>query len=1078
LNRFNMSESCKMHTKHIVLASEKANPAVSVIVPFYNTEEYIAKCLNALITQTYANIEILLIDDASTDGSLKIAEEFAQKDKRIRILNQESTPPLTVKLGVAKARNLGLDCARGKYIMFCDSDDYYELNMVELMVKAMEDIPEADLACCSANVHQAGRIDDSIGDYFLNKDEGVIELTQEQKGRVTTCLWNKIFKKSIIDHYHICCRSLTPSGSDDGLSSQYLAVSSKIVYLVSILYNYVLRPNSIIGGAHNTKDKGLAAVLENFAGLADFLDENKLWPDNTDYYILKIHNILWMFPASLGEASAYLAAYRQLWKIVNRLNGANIVNPQLKRDLIEFQRGVIKAVPYIDLLINAAADERAAPSPIVSVIVPSHNTGIYLEQCLNSLKCQTYANLEILLIDDASSDNSLQTAMRLAEKDWRIRVVNMEIEPPVTAHRGLARVRNLGVGIARGKYIMACDSDDYFEPNMVEIMVNAMESNPEADLAICSAKVQHIGWEDKAMETYLTIKEGGLLDLTPVRKASEPAVFWDKIYKKSFFDAYNIRCRSFPSHGEDENFSAKYLAVSSKIFQIKDKLYNYVLRSDSIMGKAHKDYAKRSLCLMENMEDVAEFYNEWRLWAANTVYFAEKLKQFSWFFPTSYAEAYRYPQLYKLFWRLVSYINADELADGDLKTAVLAYKSGEVRGISFLPFCLQRADKEAERPLVSVIVPFFNTENELRKCLSALRDQSAENIEILLINDASTDASLNIAAEFCRNDKRFRLLNSEIAYGLTDKIGVARARDLGIGAARGKYIMFCDSDDYYELNMVELMSAVMEENPAADLASCSAEIHHIGWTEKSFGDYFCNKEIGLLDFTQERKMYETTCLWNKIFRRETFRRYGIRCNNITSLGEDECLTAKYFSVSDKIFHIEDKLYNYVLRANSIMGQCHHNLNARGAALLANFKDVAEFFTKNALWPHNAEYFCARLKEIAQLLSKDKGGIAAIIGPFVELSAMVDESYVYNSDLRKLLAAYKRGELGNVSYPINIVTWQKKDYKIFGLPLWRVKKAKNGKLYGIGSLRLAKTVIKGDKTRLYILGVKCVTIRRR
>lgn len=99
-------------------------PLISVIIPIYNAELYLNECLNSVFQQTYKNLEIILINDGSSDGSQAIAERYGEKDKRFRIVNQESK-------GVSAARNRGLDLARGKYIMFLDSDDKIALDTVE-----------------------------------------------------------------------------------------------------------------------------------------------------------------------------------------------------------------------------------------------------------------------------------------------------------------------------------------------------------------------------------------------------------------------------------------------------------------------------------------------------------------------------------------------------------------------------------------------------------------------------------------------------------------------------------------------------------------------------------------------------------------------------------------------------------------------------------------------------------------------------------------------------------------------------------------------------------------------------------
>ena len=101
---------------------------ISVIVPIYNVEKYLIKCIESIINQTYKDLEIILVDDGSTDSSGKICDEFATKDNRIKVIHKKNG-------GLSSARNIGLDICKGNYISFIDSDDYIELDMYEKMIK-------------------------------------------------------------------------------------------------------------------------------------------------------------------------------------------------------------------------------------------------------------------------------------------------------------------------------------------------------------------------------------------------------------------------------------------------------------------------------------------------------------------------------------------------------------------------------------------------------------------------------------------------------------------------------------------------------------------------------------------------------------------------------------------------------------------------------------------------------------------------------------------------------------------------------------------------------------------------------
>ena len=105
-------------------------PLISVIVPVYNTKDYLVRCVDSICAQTYRNLELLLVDDGSTDGTGRLCEELAEKDSRIRVFHQENG-------GSSSARNLGIRNAAGGYLGFVDSDDYIEPDMYEKLLRVM-----------------------------------------------------------------------------------------------------------------------------------------------------------------------------------------------------------------------------------------------------------------------------------------------------------------------------------------------------------------------------------------------------------------------------------------------------------------------------------------------------------------------------------------------------------------------------------------------------------------------------------------------------------------------------------------------------------------------------------------------------------------------------------------------------------------------------------------------------------------------------------------------------------------------------------------------------------------------------
>ena len=122
----------------------KKQDLISIVVPIYNVEKYLEKCINSIIIQTYKNIEIILVNDGSTDSSGKICDIYLKKDKRIKVIHKKNG-------GLSDARNVGIENAKGKYIAFIDSDDFIDSDFIEILYNLIIEY-NADVSCCKCNV--------------------------------------------------------------------------------------------------------------------------------------------------------------------------------------------------------------------------------------------------------------------------------------------------------------------------------------------------------------------------------------------------------------------------------------------------------------------------------------------------------------------------------------------------------------------------------------------------------------------------------------------------------------------------------------------------------------------------------------------------------------------------------------------------------------------------------------------------------------------------------------------------------------------------------------------------------------
>ena len=207
---------------------------ISVIVPVYNVEAYLPECMSSILSQSYRDLEIILIDDGSTDGSGILCDEYAARDSRVKVIHQKNG-------GAANAKNAGLRIARGEFLSFVDSDDYLEPGAYEFMLHEMAEA-------------QADVVQGSFRDVYRNKSTDRIKLPHrcefdtvtylKRYTRDWTCslLWDKLYKRELFDGIffeegHII--------DDEFFTYQGIMNAGKILHVPEIVYNYRKRASSV-----------------------------------------------------------------------------------------------------------------------------------------------------------------------------------------------------------------------------------------------------------------------------------------------------------------------------------------------------------------------------------------------------------------------------------------------------------------------------------------------------------------------------------------------------------------------------------------------------------------------------------------------------------------------------------------------------------------------------------------------------------------------------------------------------------------------------------------------------------------
>ena len=209
------------------------NPLISIIVPVYNVEDYLRECLDSIVNQTYKNLDIILVDDGSTDSSGKICDKYVDKDNRIKVIHNENH-------GVSHSRNCGLDIAKGEYILFIDSDDTVKSNYVFEMIK---EVREEDYDLVVSNIIDIFDTESRIRIKNIEKLTGDLrkdfyKLRMLLRGPVV-----KLYKKSIINKYNIRFSEHMKVAEDQVFNFEYYSQIKNYKFIDYSGYNYFHRRN-------------------------------------------------------------------------------------------------------------------------------------------------------------------------------------------------------------------------------------------------------------------------------------------------------------------------------------------------------------------------------------------------------------------------------------------------------------------------------------------------------------------------------------------------------------------------------------------------------------------------------------------------------------------------------------------------------------------------------------------------------------------------------------------------------------------------------------------------------------------
>ena len=543
-------------------------PYVSVIITIFNNTQYIDQCIKSVLYQALKNIEIICIVDDSTDNAFEKISLYQKNDKRIHILRQKNQY-------VGAARNSGLIHASGKYVYFLDSDDFIEPTCLEkLYVKAEE--TNADIVLFDGSLY-----DENSKTYvkhcFLNINNisknifNVYDYPDFIFNCIKPALGVKLYKTSFLKEKCALFQKYETIG-DLYVTSITQVLAKSISFIDEDLF---VHRNDSLTSAENIDIKyyiyELIDIYNQLKSLNIYNIVEKSYISRCIYTILCAINFV--------DCKKRIAFIKNLYDLLfSKINIMNLdekyyidINSYYK--LKEFLNQYNFYKKHIDFSVEQKLiHKNNVDYPLVSVVIPVFNVADYVGKCIESIINQTLKNIEIICINDGSSDNSLDIITKYASIDNRIAIYSEN-------NCGQSIARNLGMEVAKGKYIYFIDSDDLLDKNTLFELFKKCE-NEKLDLVFFGAEaftddMLFNGFVEKNKQNY--IKKGK----------------YDRVY--SGIDIFKL----MSSNGDFTSSSCMIFAKTNFYRNNNIKFINTILHEDEAFTFEACLLAKRVCCVNE-----------------------------------------------------------------------------------------------------------------------------------------------------------------------------------------------------------------------------------------------------------------------------------------------------------------------------------------------------------------------------------------------------------------------------------------------------------------------------------------------
>lgn len=588
-------------------------PKISVIVPIYNAEKYLKKCLNSIIHQNFNDLEILCINDGSTDNSFKIIQNFSKKDNRIKIFN-------TPNNGQGSARNLGLKHATGEYVSFIDADDWIIDDAYEKLYYKSHKYDLDMLFFQMINyINSSGKLVESdLYNYDLLSNNFDIDIpfssndASEFLFNIAVCPVSKLYKRKFLMENNI----LFPEGiifEDNVFFYNAFLKANKISFINEHFYFRRRHSESI---TQNISEKSFDIVPATNELLMLFKKNN--W--YSEYKISLINHsfsmiLEWFFKSKLILYEDFYIKIKSEFLGLNEFK--DDFNQYLYEDNHEIYNLFLENNHYLDFitrynlqLYNCNSIKKEGKYK-VTVIIPFFNNDKLIHRTLMSIIHQSFGfeNIEVILVDDKSS-LGFNVIDDYSKKYENIKVIHLKEN---TGSAGTPR--NIGLIQASADYIMFLDHDDFFEVHAIEKLYSKiLENNSDVVFGTYSVitddKFHDIVYENEKNGYFNDILENERLIAFP------PPSIWTKLFRKKFIIDNGFLFP--PILGEDAIFMDKVLLNACGITYISDVVCFHDLNDKSATNNITLTYLTEGLISEKYLYDLfceidKDFYFKFRL---------------------------------------------------------------------------------------------------------------------------------------------------------------------------------------------------------------------------------------------------------------------------------------------------------------------------------------------------------------------------------------------------------------------------------------------------------------------------------